>query len=276
MDFTHLRLLAVFATVVEAGSFAAAARQLNGGRSQISEQISKLEDVLGVRLLQRSTRQLKLTTEGEGVYEKARQLPFILSEIESTVTATEPHGRVSITMNHDIAHGLMLPLLDDFQKLYPRISLDLNLDDEKQDLIAQQIDLGIRVGMPNDSSLVGRILHEESLCIFASPKYLAENGTPKTKKEIEKCKWILLTQLSADDIFRVRNKGKTIELRPTDYYRCNSPLMMQRMIVSGLGVSMKSEPLIFSLVYPSRRQVPQRTRVLIDFLLSNATFGRDE
>ncbi len=294
MDFTHFRLLAVFVTVVETGSFAAAARHLNGSRSQISEQVSKLEDVLGVRLLQRSTRHLKLTSEGTDVYDKARQLPTLLSDVESTVNSSEPRGRVAVTMNHDVAHKIILPLLGDFQQQYPLIILDLVLDDEKQDLIAQQLDLGIRIGLPNDNSLVGRIMHEESLSIFASRAFITKNGVPKTIKDIEKCRWILLTQLSNDNVFRVRNKGKTIELHPANYYRCNSPFMMQNMIVSGLGIgplapsmikeelenkqlvpimpSIKSEPLVFSLVYPSRRQVPQRTRVLIDFLLKNARF----
>lgn len=294
IDFTHLRLLAVFATVVETGSFAAAARHLNGGRSQVSEQISRLEDVLGTRLLQRSTRQLKLTTEGLDVYEKARHLSTILNEVESTLTAAEPQGTVAITMNYDIAEKFVLPLLDDFQKQYPLINIDLILDDEKRDLIAQQIDLGIRVGLPNDNSLIGRILHEESLAIFASPAYLAAHGTPKTIREIEKHRWILLTHLSNDNVFRARSKGKTIELYPESYHRCNSPLMMQSMVISGLGIgalapslvreelkkaqlirlmpSIKTEKLIFSLVYPSRRQVPQRTQILIDFLLQNSVF----
>lgn len=295
IDFSHLRLLAVFATVVETHSFAAASRQLQSSRSRISEQVSQLETVLGVRLFQRSTRQLLITQEGRKVYEEAKQLPPILNNIESIVTPTEPHGRVTITMNHDIAHKFILPLLGKFQERYPLINLDLILDDEESDLIAEQIDLGIRIGPPKDNSLIGRVIHEESLDIFASPAYLAANDTPKTIEDLEKCHWILLPQFELDNVLRLRSENKTIEIHPKTYHRCNSPLMMQKMVAAGLGVGtllpsmimqeidnqalikimpqISSEPLLFSLVYPSRRQVPQRTRVLIDFLLNTNIFN---
>lgn len=294
MEFAHLRLLAIFATVVETQSFAAASRHLHSSRSRISEQVSQLETAIGVRLLQRSTRQLVLTREGKRVYEKAKLLPELLKTIESIVTTTEPQGRVVITMNHDFAHKFLLPALESFQTRYPLVSLDLRLDDDKSDLIANQIDLGIRIGLPKDDSLVGRILNEERFSIFASPEYLAKHGTPKTVKQLEKCRWILLRQYDTAYNFRQHSKNETIHLQREDYYHCDSPLMMQKMVEAGLGVgallpcmvrdeiankslvplmsSLTTEPLIISLVYPSRINVPQRTRVLIDFLLEANLF----
>jgi DNA-binding transcriptional LysR family regulator len=133
----HLRLLSVYATVVEVKSFAEAARRLKSSRSRVSEQVSQLEVVLGVRLLQRSTRQLIVTSEGAGVYEQARRLPQLLQDIESLVASTEPSGRVAITMNHDTAHKFVLPILEEFQSLYPSIQLDLVLNDERVDIIAR-------------------------------------------------------------------------------------------------------------------------------------------
>ncbi len=296
INYSHLRLLAVFATVVECKSFAAAARRLQTSRSRVSEQVSQLESILGVRLLQRSTRQLLVTREGNDVYEQARQLHDVLNNIESIVTPTETRGRVAITMNHDIAHKIVLPVLEDFQRQYPLINLDLKLNDELSDLIAEQIDIGIRIGLPRDSSLIGRVIHEESLSIFASPEYLEKHGTPKSVKQLEKCQWILLPQLGNDNALRLRSKKSTVELHPDNYHRCNSPHMMHKMIEAGMGIglllpstvkaeinkqtlvnllpSLHTEPLIMSLVYPSRQQVPQRTRVLIDFLLSANLFER--
>lgn len=293
VNYSHLRLLAVFATVVETGSFAAAARNIGSSRSRVSEQVSQLENVLGIRLLQRSTRQLLVTREGAEIYDKARRLPDILGEVENTVTASEPAGRVALSMNHDFAHKFLLPLLPEFQSRYPKITLDLAIDDEVRDMIAQQIDLSIRIGLPNDSALVGRVLHEESLCVFASPLYEKKFGLPKTVKDAEKHRWIILPQISSQSVLLRSKRGrKGIEISPRDFYRCNSPLLMQKMILNGLGIgallpsmvreeikrhklkevlpSYNSEPLIFSLVYPSRKQVPQRTRVLIDFLLEKA------
>ena len=293
MDFSHLRLLAVFATVVETGSFAAAARELATSRSRVSEQVSKLETALGVRLIQRSTRRLIVTQEGSEVFNSARQLPEVLHEVEGAVTSTEPRGRVAITMNHDTAHTLVLPLLEEFQRLYPLIKLDLVLDDHTRDFNAEQIDLGIRIGLPKDNSLVGRELYKESLALYASPQFIREHGPLKTVKSIGKTRWVLLPQLFTDTVVLNNHRSNTtVEVCPEQYYLCNSPFMMQRMVIEGLGIgallpcmvredvrskrlvqimpSLKSEELILSLVYPSRKHVPQRVKVAIDFFLDRA------
>ncbi len=291
----HLRQLAVFACVVDTKSFAAAARQLHSSRSRVSEQVSQLEGVLGVRLLQRSTRQLIVTSEGHEVYEQARRLPQILQEIEGIINNAEPSGRVAITMSHDIAHNFFMPLLETFLSAYPKIQVDLTLNDGPVDIIAEQIDLAIRIGFPKDNSLIGRVLHEDRLQMFASPNYLARTGTPKTIDAIEKCRWITLSQHAFGDVQRYRQKNKTIDVRPQEFHRCNSPLMMIKMAIGGLGIApllpsvikgaidnkqlvrvlpkVESEPLVFSLVYPSRHQVPQRTRALIDHIINSNMFG---
>lgn len=295
INFSHLRLLAVYATVVEAKSFAAAARSLHTSRSRVSEQVSQLEQALGVRLLQRSTRKLLMTSEGTTVYEQARALPELLDSIEGIVQPVIPHGRVVITMNHDIAHKFVLPILQSFQSEFPEIQLDLALDDEVTDMIADRIDLGIRIGMPKDSSLIGRVMHEESFSIYASPAYLKKNGIPKSSAQLEHHQWILLPQLEYENVLRFHKKKALVEVRPTQYYRCNSPLMIQRMVEEGLGLgallpctvqqeekkgklvrvlpTLTTDPLVFSLVYPSRKNLPQRTKIVIDFLLATQLFS---
>lgn len=294
INHSHLRLLAIFATVIETGSFAAAARKLNTSRSRISEQVAALEADLGIRLLQRSTRQLTITAEGERVYQQASALDDILKEVEAVATPPQPSGRVAITMNHDIAHKYVLPVLEDFRQRYPQIQLDLILDDDRRDLIGEQIDLGIRIGFPKDDSLVARILHEERFGLFASPAYLHRAGTPTTLDELASLRWITLLQTSQSGIQRLKMDHQTVEIRPGDACRCNSPLMVQQMVIAGLGVglllpttvrdavaagqlvpimpSLHSDPLVFALVYPSRKQVPLRTRALIDYLLQARIF----
>ena len=294
INFNHLRLLAIYATVVETGSFAAAARRLNSSRSRISEQVSQLEINLGVRLLQRSTRQLKVTAEGNLVYEKASKLPLILQDIESITTPETPSGRVSITMNHDIAHKYVLPILPWFQQTYPQIELDLILDDSRLDLIAEQIDLAIRIGIPKDESLIARVMHEERFGLYASPSFLAKYQIPKSIYDLETLPWILLNQTSSSKVQHLRQHDQTLEITPQQFYRCNSPLMVQQMVVNGLGIgallpstvsheitnqqivpvmpSINSEAMVFSLVYPSRHQIPLRTRTVINFLLEANMF----
>ena len=294
INHTHLRPLAIFATVIETGSFAAAARKLNTSRSRISEQVAALEADLGIRLLQRSTRQLTVTPEGERVYQQARVLGDILNQVEAVATPELPSGRVALTMTQDIAHKHVLPILEDFRTRFPAIQLDLILDDNRRDLIADQIDLGIRIGFPKDDSLVARVLHEECFGLFASPSYLAQEQPPRTLDELEKSRWVTLVQASHSGVYRLRKHDDIVEIRPENPYRCNSPLMAQQMVVSGLGIGLllpttvrkevesgqlvpfmpelRSDPLVFSLVYPSRRQVPLRTRVLIDYLLQADLF----
>lgn len=294
IGFSHLRLLAIFVTVVESGSFAAAARKLHSSRSRISEQITDLEQDLGVRLLQRSTRQLKVTSEGMQVYEQANKLPDILQSIETITKPQTPKGRVAITMNHDIAHKFILPVLNDFQSKYPEVKLDLILDDMRLDLIDEKIDLAIRIGVPKSDSVSSRIMHEEDFALFASPTYLNQVGKLKAITDLEKCNWVMLMQSGYSDVLRLRQHGKTIEIRPKQFSRCNSPLMMQQMVKQGVGVgmllpttvkkeieqgeliqvlpSLTSGPIIFSLVYPSRHQMPLRTQVVMEFLLEANLF----
>ncbi len=295
IDFSHLRLLGVFSTVIEVGSFAGAARRLHSSRSRISEQVSQLESQLGVRLIQRSTRQLNITQEGRRVYEQARRLPDILQEVEAITTASIPTGRVAITMNHDIAHKYVLPVLAGFQKAYPEVQLDLILSDDKLDYIQDQIDLGIRIGIPKDDSLIARVMHEEPLYIYGAADYLKAHGTPTSVAQLQDHKWVSLSQRRSDGLHFFKQKGRTLQVTPKQYFLSNSPMMLQEMVKAGLGLgvmlpttvrdeirtgqlvkvmpSLSIEKLVFSLVYPSRRQVPQRTRVLIDYLLQANIFA---
>jgi len=230
IDFSHLRLIAIFATVVETGSFAAAARKLLSSRSRISEQVAKLEIDLGVRLLQRSTRQLKMTGEAEQVYAQARQLPEVLRAIESISMPAIPNGRVSVTMNHDIGHKYFLPLMSAFQQAHPQVHLDLVLDDARLDLINEQIDLAIRIGIPKDEALIARPMHEERLAIFASPDYLNEHGTPKTIKELSNHCWILLNQEHIADFIKLQR------VLPSSLDRITYYLYAQRLSLVGAYV----------------------------------------
>jgi DNA-binding transcriptional LysR family regulator len=297
LNFSTLKLLAIFVTVVESGSFASAARKLSSSRSRISEQVTQLEQILGVRLLQRSTRQLNMTTDGQSIYQQARQLPDILKAIECQTIQEEPSGPVSISMNHDIAHRFLLPRLQEFLTLYPKIQLDLILDDEKSDLIANQIDLAIRIGHQPDDSLIARPMHEERFALFASPDYLTQYGTPNSLRTLEEHRWITLKQPNRGNLLHLQEDARPIKINPQYQYRCNSPLMIQQMLKQGLGIgamlpstvrqeikqgalvpvmpTISSETMVFSLIYLSRRQLPNRIRVVIDYLLNANVFSDD-
>jgi len=295
IDFSHLKHMAIFVTVVECGSFAGAARKLHSSRSRLSEQIAQLEAVSGMRLLHRSTRQLALTAEGEKVYEKAKLLPQLLNEIEAIGSPAEPSGRVAISTTHDIAIKHLIPVLAEFQRLFPKVQVDLIISDHKMDLIAEQIDLAIRIGLPNDDSLIGRVMYEERSALYASPTYLEEYGMPRTLDDLAKHKWVAISQMSQDGEQSLIYQGNPVHISPASYQLTNSPLVAQSLTLAGHGIGVllpvtvqkeceagllipielgvSSFNAVFTLVYPSRRQVPARTRSLIDFLLSADIFS---
>ncbi|MCV6589631.1 MAG: LysR family transcriptional regulator [Marinobacterium sp.] len=302
IEVAQLRALAVFALVIEGGSFAEAARRLGSSRSRVSEQIAALEQQLGVRLIQRSTRKLSVTAEGKAVYEQARLLPDILTEVARVTQQEQPCGRVSLTVNVDVGINHLLPVLREFEQRYPEIELDLILDDERRDLIAEQIDLSIRVGIPQDSSLIARVLHREAPALFASRAYLQRAGTPQTIEALNHHHWVDLKLSSVPPVMSVQHlyhqgavaETAPVSLQPAFSHRCNSPLMVQQMVQAGMGIGLllpatvqpqlaagllvpvcpqlRGKELTFALVYPSRHQLPLRTRCLVEHLLAAELF----
>ncbi|MBT80826.1 MAG: transcriptional regulator [Alteromonadaceae bacterium] len=294
IDFAYLRHLAIFCVVAEQGSFAAAARVLHSSRSRVSEQVADLETALGSRLLQRSTRKLMLTEEGQRVFSRATILQEVLEDIDSITNTRVPAGRVAITMNHDIAHKFVLPALDGFIRQFPEVQIDFVLDDERVDLISEKIDLAIRIGLPRDASLIARVLHEETFAIFAQPAMLDRLGEPESLDALEALPWVLLDLPHWHNNVRLQSKDSSRTITPSRYYRSNSPHLIHKMAAMGTGVALllpstvkeetergelvqilpgwHGERTAFSLVYPSRKNLPQRTRVLIDYLVSANIF----
>lgn len=294
IKLSQLKGLAIFATVVDSNSFAEAARRLNTSRSRVSEQVADLEAALSVRLLQRTTRQLSLTEEGKAIYEHAKKCHEILQNVDESLNQSLPKGRVSITVTNDIAHKFLLPLLPEFKERYPDIELHIISSDEKLDLIAENIDIGLRIGLPKDDSLVGRVLYQERFALYASPDYLLKYGTPNDIDSLQQHRWILLSQLNNRTMQYLMLDDAPVEIVPQRYELCNSPYLVQEMVKAGLGVStllpstvrqevasgelvriypsISSDNLLFTLVYPSRKQVPSRTRALIEYLIERCRF----
>lgn len=294
MRFTELKRLAIFNVVYETGSFSSAARRLSTSRSRISEQVSELENALGVRLIQRSTRALRFTEEGQKVYAESHKLKDIMLGVNRAVDQSIPRGRVVLSMNHDIAHRFIIPLMSKFHDYYPEVSLDLILDDEKTDLIGENVDLAIRIGFSPDAAYVARVMHEEPFRLYASPRLLALHEELHTIDDALRLPWINTTLSNPTGIHRLRFNGTIHDIQPARFVTCNSPMAAQTLAVNGIGLcpllpstvatyikakqlvpvlpEWQSDPLTFSLIYPSRKQLPLRTRVLVSFLLDANPF----
>lgn len=179
--------LAVFAGIIRAGSISKAAIQMGCGKSVLSRQLAKLEQDLGARLIQRSTRRLTLTQIGEEVLQEALRIDQALSNIEQMAGQhqQEVKGRLRVTCPMPaIAH--LVPLLTEFCQRYPHIEFTLLVEDRLVDLIAEQIDVAIRVAHLEDSSLIARKLADSQRVLAAAPSYLARAGVPQVPQDLRR------------------------------------------------------------------------------------------
>jgi len=177
--------LAIFATIVQAGSISAAATQLRCGKSVVSRQLARLEQDLGARLIQRSTRRLALTEIGELVLQEARQIGRALDNIEHLTEQHQQQVRGVLRVSCSMAgRRRLVPLLAEFTALYPQVKVALQLEEHLVDLIAEQIDVAIRASHMADSSLIARKLADNPSVIVAAPAYLARAGAPATPQDL--------------------------------------------------------------------------------------------
>ena len=182
----QLENLYLFHLVAVSGSFQGAADKVSLPRSSVSKRISKLEQTLNVRLLERSTRKLSLTQSGHELLKSTEQLQNVLHNTETLSDQVQslPQGKVKIGCSTLMANRLLIPHLNELSQIYPDICFDLNLSDEVVDLIDNQVDIAIRIGHLPDSSLLARKIGEKTFGWFASPQYLAQYGTPDSPQSL--------------------------------------------------------------------------------------------
>lgn len=187
--------MASFVRVVEEGSFAAAAPGLGLTPSALSKLVSRLEDRLHVRLLTRTTRRLVLTPEGQVYLDRAREILAAIEAVESDLSRAggRPSGRVRLDAGTAIAKHQLAPLLPEFRQLYPEISIDLSVTDRQIDPVAEHVDLVLRTGAMNDSSLQAVKLYDGHRRICASPAYLARHGRPEVPADLARHHCLLLS-----------------------------------------------------------------------------------
>ncbi|QUG74289.1 LysR family transcriptional regulator [Erwinia sp. E602] len=181
-----LEELRAWLAVVDCGSITAAAEQLNQTTSGISRAISRLENKLQTTLLQRTTRRLVLTDEGQLFLQHARQILDAVEVAEEAVTRRQetPSGHLRINAAMPFMLHVIVPLVDEFSRRYPQITLELNTDELNIDLLEQQTDIAIRIGELRDSTLHARFLGRSRLQLMASPAYLARHGAPQSVAEL--------------------------------------------------------------------------------------------
>ncbi len=217
----QLENLYLFHLVALCGSFQGAADKAGLPRSSVSKRIAKLEQTLNLRLLERSTRKLSLTQSGQELLKSTEQLQNVLHNTEtlSEQVQSRPQGKVRIGSSTLMAERLLLPHITELSQTYPDICFDFNLTDEVVDLIDNQVDIAIRIGHLPDSSLLARKIGEKTFGWFASPHYLAQNGTPDSPQSLlnHRCLVFKNNAVTLDKWVFLHPKGEvnTIKVNPT-------------------------------------------------------------
>jgi DNA-binding transcriptional LysR family regulator len=284
--------LALFARIVESGSFSLAAQRVDLPKSTVSRRIALLEAKLGERLLQRTTRKLMLTEFGASLLEHARK---VVEESEAAGALVQhrqqaPSGRLRISMPGDFANLGMTFMISAFIERYPAISLELDLSPRRVDLVGENFDIAIRMGdLPEDSSLHARRVALEKIALYAAPSYIARRGMPQHPDDLAQHDLLCLASRNGGAQSWRLTKGKTVWERDLPArLAANSPDLLARIACAGTGIAASSDLFAevalekgelvrvlpeWSLpevtgwaVFPGRRLMPAKTRVFLDMM----------
>ena len=234
----HLRALAVFAKTVEHGSFRAAARALELSPSVVSHHISQLEEQLGVALLYRSTRTLSLTRDGERLIGAAQAM---VTAAETGINDVLDHasglsGDLHVTAPAVLAQSPLADNIADFLKVHPDVRILIDYSDERRDVVADGIDVAIRMGWLRDSALKARKLSDVERVLMASRSFLAGRPVPKSPKDIEEWDWLDLASVTLKPVFRHASHN-TVTIRPKSRLTANSASALYQLVARGAGIA---------------------------------------
>ena len=283
-----------FIDVVECGSFSAAARRKDTTVSSVARQVKALEDELGVRLLNRTTRSNSLTEPGENFYERARAVLTDLrsAKQEASSFQTTVKGLLRICLRVS-ASRIILPAIPAFLERHPGLVLDVMLSDERLDLVAHKIDVAVWLGHLEDSRIVARRLTPSRRVICASPAYLDKRGIPTTPQEISAHNCIVYQGSIYQDFWRFTKGEEQIDVTVHGNIRTNASPVLVSAVLSGMGLAVLQEFTVRSAladgtltrilpdyevsptevdtgvyaVYPNARGMSRKTRVFVDFLV---------
>lgn len=281
----------MFLAVMETGSFTAAAARLGTSSGQASKLVSSLENALGVRLLNRTTRAIAPTEAGQAYFERMRTLLEEFDSLEAAIkdAAEEPSGRLRITAPLTFGAMALTQVLSDFARVYPRIALDVNFSDRIVNLVDEGFDVAIRIGRPDDSAMIARKLCDMRLLVVAAPDFLAESGTPTTPEALGATACIIDTNFREPNRWPFRNtRGESFSAPVQGRLRFSNAEACLNAAEAGLGLAcvpsfvaaealragrvvrvlqaFEAEPLALYALYPHSRHLAAKLRRLVDFL----------
>jgi len=291
--FSNLEL---FVKTIEVGNFSALGRQLHMAPSSISRQINTLEEELGVRLLQRTTRNISLTEAGQIYYERVSKILGDLEEAQLAITQLQVNPKGVLRLNVAIPFGErnIVPLMPEFLALYPDLKIDLVLEDRAIDLVEERVDLAIRIGRLGDSSIVARKLADNQFVVCASQQYLKAHGMPDSPDDLMRHNCIINKNIHNSDTWQFHDANSTQNISVSGNFLANTGGALYRAMLSGLGIAVlptwfvgediqkgklnvvledyevnlpaMTDSAIYAL-YPAGQYLPPKVRVFIDYLI---------
>lgn len=286
--------LTIFVQVIESGSFSAAATELGHAVSHISKAITKLEQRLGARLINRTTRSLSLTDVGQVYFEKAKQIVSEAREAEQSIHQLQdsPSGRLKISLPTSFGQSHMQPVVREFMQRYPDVKLQIDFSSRLVDVIGEGFDLCVRMGQPKSSNLISRTLLEFEFITVATPEYFEKFGIPKHPHDLKHHQAIKYMYNQVPVTWEFRNQqGETIHVEVENRAECNNLPMQKTLVMAGLGIGrlpsfvckqeLENSELIrvldqfempsqsAYLVYPHRLHLSAKVRAFVDLAVEH-------
>jgi DNA-binding transcriptional LysR family regulator len=286
--------LAYFVRVVEAKSFTGAAARLGVSKSVVSERVSALEDTLGTRLLERTTRKLALTPEGLALYEHAARMVTAADEATAAGAADRPRGLLRVDAPVVFAQEYLAPPIAAYLERYPEVRVEITMNDRLIDLVDEGVDVAIRItARLAGTGLVARKLTADRTALVASPAYLALRGTPRSPEDLlgHDCLVYSLLKHSEEWTFRARGRRELFTVPIEARFRAGSGALLRAAALAGMGLavlptfmvatdlaagrlvrvidSFAPHPLGIHAAYPQGRRVPAKTRAFVDLLAAH-------
>jgi len=286
----RLAAMQAFARVAEAGSFSAAARQLGMAKSVVSKLVMGLENHLGARLINRTTRRLSLTEAGIAYYESCTRILAAVEEAELSVGRLQavPRGRLKVNASMSFGFLHLAPAIPDFLAHHPEVEIDLTLNDQFTDLVQEGYDVAVRIGALPDSSLIARKLAPSRRVLCASPAYLDRHGVPQVPEDLARHNCLGYAYLVTGNEWRFRGPDREHAVRVSGNFDVNNGDALRAAALGGLGIAQLPTFIIgqdlaagtlrcllsdyvlpetnIHAVYPHNRHLSAKVRAFVDFL----------
>lgn len=286
----RLTAMQVFVEVAHSGSFSATADKLDMSRAMVTRYVGELEQWLGARLLQRTTRSVTLTDAGESCLRRSQQMLALMENVEEETTSRGEalRGQLRITCSMSLAYAQMAAAVVDFLKLHPQLKVDLNASEGALNLVEARIDLAIRISAEPDPMLIGRMLAPCASVLVASPAYLAEQGVPQSPADLAAHRCLSYANFGKS-VWQLHRGAEQAQVSVASHFSANEATALLRATLAGGGIALqptylanphlqdgslqtvlpdwKPPDMAIYALYPSRKHLSPAVRALLDFLV---------